>query len=63
MWIVGKGGNAVNIARADALFIDKNDCYVKAVFSGVGAILKKFDNEDDAKKYIADLVEKLNAEK
>ncbi len=30
---------------------------------GVSVTLQKFDNEDDAKKYIADLVEKLNAEK
>ena len=30
---------------------------------GVSVTLKEFDNRDDAEKYIADLVEKLNAEK
>lgn len=64
MWILGEKGGAVNLSKAYGIYFDLFSESVKAWFGDSSFFnIKKFSNEDDARKYIADLAEKLNAEK
>ena len=61
MWINFENGNAVNLALATSIFIDHDTLfYVTAVFSYGNEILKAFDNEKDAKNFVAEIVDTLN---
>ena len=70
MWINSPNGR-VKISKACAFLFEQvysgNDKYFYGVFanfeSGARFLLKKLDTVDEAEKYIADLVEKLNGEK
>ena len=63
MWVITELGTAVNLSRMDDIFVDVDDFTVVASATkdvDVSYDIKKFDNRDDAKKYVAELVEKLN---
>ena len=67
MWVLDEEGfTGVNLSRFDVLYIDKDDCVVASRiecdedYREVSHCLKKFDSEDDAKNYVAYLVDKLN---
>ena len=67
MWVLDEEGlTGVNLSRFDVLYTDKDDCVVASRiecdedYREVSHQLKKFDSEDDAKNYIAELVRKLN---
>lgn len=69
MWVLDEDGlTGVNLSRFDTIYVDSKDCVVASRiecdedYREVSNHLKKFDSEDDAKKYIADLVKKLNIE-
>ena len=68
MWVLNAEGFGVNLSRFDVLYIDSNGCVVASRmecdgdYREVANCLKKFDSENDAKKYIAELVKKLNGE-
>lgn len=65
MWVKLKNGNAINLAQAVSIFIDYDTLfYVTAAFlDGDNEVLHAFDNADDAKKFIAKLVDELNGNK
>ncbi len=62
MWINFENGHAINLAQAVSVFIDNDTLfYITAAFpDGNTEILKAFDNENDAKKFIAKVVDALN---
>ena len=67
MWVLDEEGlTGVNLSCFDVLYIDKGDCVVASRiecdedYREVSHRLKKFDSEDDAKNYVAELVRKLN---
>jgi len=77
MWVLDYEGGAVNLSKAIYLhqskgivkayfstcgeaYLDEDDNVTH--YYPESSILKNFKKEEDAKKYIAELVEKLNAE-
>ncbi len=66
MWIINENDCGINLSKFFSIYFNPYSKTVKASSDdedNTEYFIKKFDNEDDAKKYIADLVEKLNAEK
>lgn len=61
-FILATDGSAFNPARADFLYIDKysNKFGVIAKFTTRDFFVEEFDTEDEAKKFIAQLVDDLN---
>lgn len=64
MWIITKSGAAVNSEKICALEVSlyhkDNETESWAVWSDDRAMLGKFDNKDDAKDYIKELVAQFN---
>ncbi len=65
MWIITVGGTAVNLSKCSCIYFNTYSNFVVAALEDIAETeynIKKFDNKDDAKKYIAELVKKLNEE-
>ena len=65
MWLIDKYGNAVNLSKCHCIYFCKDLKRVSTNYIpdlDVSYDLKDFNNEVDAKKYIADLVKKMNGE-
>ena len=68
MWVINEEGVGVNLSRFDTIYVDSCQCVMASRiecdedYREVSNRLKKFDNENDAKNYIVELVKKLNEE-
>ena len=65
MWVLDEEGFGVNLSRFDVFYIKKSCVFASRIecdedYREVSHLLKKFESEDDAKNYIAELVRKLN---
>lgn len=68
MWVMNQAGNAVNLSAFQSIEVENESVYAIQNYADRGfrrypEWLADFDNNDDAKIFIADLVAKLNAEK
>ena len=64
MWIITEDGDAVDLAKVDTLILNRaNRAVYASPVSGNGVTLERFESVDDAKNYIANLVDELNGKK
>ena len=65
MWVITTSGTAVNLSKFCSIYFNEYSNFVVASLNdeaGTEYQIKEFNNEVDAKNYIAELVKKLNEE-
>ena len=63
MWVVNEKGTALNLSKFCCIYVEHFSVIADLSGSDEEAYcIKEFDNKVDAKEYLAELVEKLNAE-